>query len=82
MAEYVATVYRVPGKIVVRINGTNYIYTRNEKGGVSVTTTNFKVDRTWTPIYSQVVTANLQSTAQKVMEMAANKLRKGWQRGN
>jgi len=81
MAEYVATVYRAIDSIIVRIASTNYKFTQDKSGGLIVTTTNFKVDRSWTPLYSQVVTTNLQKTAQKVMEMAANKLGKGWKRG-
>lgn len=81
MAEFVATVYRAVGSIIVRIAGTNYKFTQDTGGGLIVTTTNFKVDRSWTPIYSQMVTSNLQKTAQKVMEQAANKLGKGWKRG-
>lgn len=80
MTDYVATVYRLPGSIIVRINGTNYMFSRN-MSGLTVTTPNFKVDKSWTPIYSQVVKTNLIKTARSVMEHAANKLGKGWMTG-
>ena len=80
MTDYVATVYQLPGSIVVRINGTNYMFSRNP-GGLTVTTKNFKVEKTWTPIYSQVVKTNLLKTARSVLEHAAKKFGKGWMQG-